>query len=393
VEGAYYLGIGDRSKAIPAFRHAVELDSTNYDAVNSLAVALQDTRDYTGAERTFRFAIKSDPTNTAILSNLAGVYSVSGQQAAFDSMLGVIANSNARFPTAGIRINSFFMRRDYDAAERVARAVADSSKPSGAIFAQDVLVAIAMVQGRLHEAERRYAQVNEAKARLRGDTVSSRNIALFHAMLDGQLRGDSSRADETLDAALRATPAASVPLAQDESLNLAFAYASLGAAAKARQTLSQHEARLDAMGRRQDAVALARTRGMVALAEGRSDSAIAEFRTSDTEADGLPTSTCILCVPLFIGMAFDRSGHADSARAYLTKYVDMIGTGHGALDGYYLGPSLYRLGELYESAGDTKHATEYYGRFVDLWKNADPDLQPRVVEARKRIERMNRATR
>ena len=392
VEGAYYLGIGDRSKAIPAFRHAVELDSTNYDAINSLAVTLQDTRDYAGAERIFRLAIKSDPTNSTILSNLAGIYSVSGRQAAFDSMVGVIANSNARYPTAGLRINSSLVRRDYDATERLARAQADSAKPSAAIFGQEVLVGIAMERGRLHEAERRYAQVNEAKARVRGDTVSPRNIAVFQAMLDGQLRGDSSRADRALEAALRMAPVASMPLAQDDGLNLAFAYASLGAAAKARQTMGQYEARLDATGRRREAVALARTRGMIALAEGKPDSAIAHFRTSDMEADGLPSYSCILCAPLFIGMAFDRGGHADSARAYLTKYVDMIGTGHGLLDRYYLAPSLYRLGELYESAGDTKHATEYYGRFADLWKNADPELQPRVTEARKRIERMNRAT-
>jgi hypothetical protein len=31
------------------------------------------------------------------------------------------------------------------------------------------------------------------------------------------------------------------------------------------------------------------------------------------------------------------------------------------------------------------------GRFVELWKNADADLQPRVTEARARIDRLNRA--
>jgi tetratricopeptide (TPR) repeat protein len=128
------------------------------------------------------------------------------------------------------------------------------------------------------------------------------------------------------------------------------------------------------------------------LAEGKPDSAIAHYRSGDNEPDGLPTSSCIACTPLMIGLAFDRGGHSDSARVYLTKYVEMNGNGRFYLDRFYLAPSLYRLGELYESAGDTKHATEYYGRFVDFWKNADPDLQPRVVEARKRIERMNRAT-
>ena len=132
---------------------------------------------------------------------------------------------------------------------------------------------------------------------------------------------------------------------------------------------------------------------MIAMADGKTDSAIDMFRRGDIDPDGLPTNSCMLCTPLAIGLAFDRGGKSDSARAYLTKYVEMTESGRFFMDRWYLAPSLYRLGELYESAGDTKHATEYYGRFVDLWKNADPELQPRVEEARKRMERMNRATR
>ena len=60
------------------------------------------------------------------------------------------------------------------------------------------------------------------------------------------------------------------------------------------------------------------------------------------------------------------------------------------LDRFYLAKALFRLGELYENANDAKAATEYYGRFVDLWAKADPELQPRVTEARARIERINR---
>ncbi len=61
----------------------------------------------------------------------------------------------------------------------------------------------------------------------------------------------------------------------------------------------------------------------------------------------------------------------------------MAGTGHYNADPYNMAPTLFRLGQLYQDAGDTAHAMEYYGRFVDLWKNADPDLQPRVTEAKK----------
>src|SRR5205807_2343388 len=161
------------------------------------------------------------------------------------------------------------------------------------------------VRGRFHESEHRFAQLNDATARLRGDTVSPDVVAFQQAMLDGQLRGDVPRGIAALDAARRATPVASVPVAKDQSMMLALGYARLGAAAKASEVLNQHEARLDAIGRRQEAVFTVRTRGFIAMAEGKTDSAISYFRSGDNEPDGLPTSGCIICTPLFIGLAFD----------------------------------------------------------------------------------------
>ena len=394
VEGAYYYAATpDRTKAIPALRRAVELDSTNVDAANTLATALGDTRDYAGAEQMYRLAILGEPNNATLLTNLASLYTLMGRHGAVDSVLAIVASSNASFSTAPMRFLDLWNRRDYDAAERLARTIADTARPRVAVDAKDGLVAIAVTRGRLREADRMFAQVNEAKARVRGDTVSPQNIAFFHAMLDGELRGDSARGLAALDAALGTTPMASVPLAKDESMLLALGYSRLGAAARARELMTQHDAKLDTLGRVRDAVAVARLHGWIALAERKSDSAVAYFRRGDAEADGLPTSSCTVCAPLFIGLSFDRGGQADSARAYLSQYVEMNGSGHYFVDRFYLAPALFRLGELYESAGDKKLATEYYGRFIDLWTNADPDLQPRVVEARKRIDRLNRANR
>jgi DNA-binding SARP family transcriptional activator len=52
---------------------------------------------------------------------------------------------------------------------------------------------------------------------------------------------------------------------------------------------------------------------------------------------------------------------------------------------------LQRLGALYEAKGDRAKAVRYYERFTELWRTADPELQPRVTEARKRIESLQSA--
>ncbi len=50
-------------------------------------------------------------------------------------------------------------------------------------------------------------------------------------------------------------------------------------------------------------------------------------------------------------------------------------------------PFTYRLeAEAYAQLGDWDNAIERYQRFIDLWQDADQDLQPQVEEARRRME-------
>ncbi|MSR07522.1 MAG: carboxypeptidase-like regulatory domain-containing protein [Gemmatimonadetes bacterium] len=53
-----------------------------------------------------------------------------------------------------------------------------------------------------------------------------------------------------------------------------------------------------------------------------------------------------------------------------------------------LTPTHRRLGELYEARGEREKALEHFGKFVELWKNADPELQPVVRDVRARIARL-----
>lgn len=50
--------------------------------------------------------------------------------------------------------------------------------------------------------------------------------------------------------------------------------------------------------------------------------------------------------------------------------------------------ALKRLGELYDGKGNRALAVKYLPMFVDLWKDADPDLQKPVRAAQRRIEEL-----
>jgi tetratricopeptide (TPR) repeat protein len=51
-------------------------------------------------------------------------------------------------------------------------------------------------------------------------------------------------------------------------------------------------------------------------------------------------------------------------------------------------PVLFRLGELYERAGERQKAIDAYARVVRLWAACDPPLRPAVEDARARLARL-----
>jgi len=53
-------------------------------------------------------------------------------------------------------------------------------------------------------------------------------------------------------------------------------------------------------------------------------------------------------------------------------------------DAFRLVWTLEHVAPLYEKRGDRSKARAAYARVAELWKNADPELQPRVSHARER---------
>ena len=87
-----------------------------------------------------------------------------------------------------------------------------------------------------------------------------------------------------------------------------------------------------------------------------------------------------------MGLAFERAGLPDSALAHYQRWANIGENIWEAGVYYHSDPIAYlRLGELYETKGDRAKAIEYYGAFTELWREADPELQPKVRATRQRI--------
>jgi len=215
VEGGYYMTAApNRPQAIRALRRAVELDSTNYDAANSLGVVLGDAREGAAADTMFRLALEGQPDNGTILSNLATQHAVDGQYAAFDSVFAEITRRDASYPTSALRFGELWARHDYDERNEWlawtwiprSRATPSTHRARSA--------RLALLRGRLREGERRFAQMVDLESASDGDTMSPYEVAAFYATVDGGLRGDVPRARAILDSTLRAKPPAAEPSAR-----------------------------------------------------------------------------------------------------------------------------------------------------------------------------------
>jgi tetratricopeptide (TPR) repeat protein len=89
-------------------------------------------------------------------------------------------------------------------------------------------------------------------------------------------------------------------------------------------------------------------------------------------------------------LVLDRLQQPDSAIAVGELYLAGTHPARLGQDALFLAGIRQRLGEMYEAKGNVDKALAHYNAFVELWKDADPELQPRVRDVRGRIERLQR---
>jgi tetratricopeptide (TPR) repeat protein len=285
----------------------------------------------------------------------------------------------------GFRAALAMVEGKYASADTILRQIRKEQRNSRYFFstATGFLAGLEERQGRLGAA-RRYILEDIQGAEAAQDYREAVEETALLAAKELLYGAKPATALAAIDSILQRHPLASMDPMDRPYGALALAYANGGRVAEARKLLTEMDARVPAGVRRLDRPGPV-VYGVVAEAEGKDREALAAYMRWN-QVNG----ACVVCGLYESALVYDRLGKPDSALALLEQ-IATTRTVQKTLfvDSYALAPSLKRLGELYETKGDKKKAAEYYTRFVDLWKNADPELQPAVRDVRTRLARLS----
>jgi tetratricopeptide (TPR) repeat protein len=375
----------DPAKQTAAYRAVLGIDPDNLVALNNLSIVLQDQRRYAEAESLAGRATRLGRGTSFSLNTMASQVA-QGQLVEAQATADRYSASAPGSPYAeGLQSLLARVRRDLPTAERMLRQAHEHRGESRFVraFSTRGLAGLAEQQGKIAEA-RRYLRGLLSQLESENAGREYLDVSASLATLDARY-GNHADAADLLAAALARYPLASLDPLDRPYLRLVSAFALAGKADEAKRLYREFEAVVPEGMRRLRLVRHA-ARGAIAEAEGRHEEALEAYRAWLAK-DGV----CGICGSYELGTIHDRLGRADSAMAAFER-VAGTPTLESArdLEAYTLAPSLKRLGELYESRGDRRRAADSYNRFIDLWKNADPELQPTVREVRGRLAQLAR---
>ncbi len=372
----------DVPKTIAAYRAMLALDPESEVALNNLSIKLWERGLYAEAES---LAVRCLDLGYAGYCYLHAIRAQVAQDryAAADSTIARYGKQSPHDPGyPGNRFALVSMRGDYAAAERIARELqqAERASPLWQERTAQYLAAVAGVQGQLAKAEQNF-RIAAAVAESRG--IYGEYLLNVAQMVAFELRHRNRPTDALaqLQAALAKHPLATMDPMDRPYSNLARAYATAGRVDEAQRLMAEYARTVPPGVVRTDPDRYAAA-GDIALAQGHVRDAMAAY-ASWREDNG-----CRICGLLESADAAKRAGEPDSARAYLERFLSINQPFRVLGDQYSLAATYQRLGELYEAKGDRKQAVQYYLKLTDLWRTADPELQPIVRDAHARIARL-----
>jgi tetratricopeptide (TPR) repeat protein len=340
-------------------------------------------REFERAEEAFRYLVESGSRYPLHHWNLIGAQVSLGWIDSAEATLRRMSELSPGHPAISERASHLaFVKGDYEGAEEQARRTSERSDVDDTVLARALrsLMRLAALRGRLAEADRYASELDDVNSRqgLPWEIVAT--VAEI-GVRDIEVKRPPADALANVEAALSQHQLDDMDPLDRPYVTLAMSYATANEPEPARALLAEFENEVPPELRRDLEPQRRGAHGLVALTEDRLSDAIDELRRADE-------GPCTVCALPLLARAYDLHAQTDSAIATYERYLTTPLIFRLVVDWWALPPTYKRLGELYEQRGERQKAVEYYDRFVDLWEEADPELQPQVEDVRQRIARL-----
>jgi tetratricopeptide (TPR) repeat protein len=384
---ARYFALGpgrDRGKAIAAYQGLLQRPDTLPPVLVNLAEQLRQRREFARAESLNLAAARMQPGNGTAFGNTVELQLDQGKlkdAAATLVRLAQVSPNYARAKRFDLAFDGGDLATLRSLTDSAMKAGGEARLRGGMRGAR----ALALLDGRLQAHEALTAEQGAAHA------VSPADAFLGDVFFELVVVGPSPRLSARLDSAIAKVPFRELPMVDRPYFEAAWLLARTGAAEKARAMVARYQSEMtDTSIRRVQTADYHTVLGEIALAAGKPRDALVEFRRGDIGYDGGPANECAPCAAFNVARAYDAAGVADSAALMFEQYLatPFWQKMKPDLDPVRVPAIRERLGQLYEAMGKSDKAIENYRAFIELWKNADPELQPRVADARKRLARL-----
>jgi tetratricopeptide (TPR) repeat protein len=381
IEGDYYRSVvDDPAAAARAYDNLLDLYPSDFGGLVNRSVVAEDTRDWALGVELMERALALDSTIVNFYARLAHLHVNRGELEAADALMERMGRNLPGHPaildlTADIAV----ARGDLRAAVQPVDDLAASYPGPRFVLKR---MALAGAVGRLDDAERDRRTLEDMFAGA-GAPSEALRVSLGRALQEAIVRGNPAGAARVIDEALDRYPLDQMapmdrPYVTAGGPPLVQALALAGETERARALLEEY--RRVAPEDQYEEIDARRGMRHVLISEGRYDEALEDLRG--------PTDNCVYCDLVEYARAYEGAGPPDSAAAAWARLADVPWWAKLNWDQFWLGPALERAAQLYDQLGDLERAAEYYARLVEVWAEADPDLQPRVLAAQARLQQL-----
>ncbi len=372
--------LADDDETVTTYRALLEQYPDDATALNNLGVAYRDLGQLELAAEMYGRAVTVEPSSAHYYANLIPILYDLGQA---DSSRSVLETFAERFPDHPnvIRFRSQFAYVDGDAeaAEAALEPMLESEVMSQRRDASALVSNLRIRSGRLREGEQLWRESQEELAPL--------DEAMYRSRLEMDVVLDTTAARSRVLEALAAAPDSVV---DDNAGRLAGFFYDIGDVGRGdeywRRDLAVDSVQFANMPERFRPMLELGHASDVAFARGDYETALENYRELEKiwlrlSSGQDPATWSIRYVPVF-----EALGEADSVIARYETWLGRRDLGRFWADSRNLSRAHERLAQLYDQKGDLENAALHYAAFIELWQDADSELQPRVQAAQARLE-------